>query len=126
MFILDQSESYTWPVRYEYPDAQGRYTSAEFTATFRRLPQSRLDEIGELAREDRITDEALIEEILIDWSGIKTRDNQDFECTPTNRRVLCDLPGMRTAIVLAFFESITGAARKNLKTPRDTGRVAGK
>jgi len=44
MFILDQSDSYTWPVSIELPD-NGRKKAFTFDAEFKRLPQQEVEEI---------------------------------------------------------------------------------
>ncbi len=113
MFILSQKPSYTWPVKYVTATDHGKTQTSDFLAEFKRLPQSRLDEIYRTAQTETIDDEAFIEEVLLGWSGIKDADGADVPFNGTNRRVLCDLPGMRAALVEAFFQSIRGAPRKN-------------
>lgn len=112
-FVLSQKSSYTWPVKYEYPKDGGRFEPVEFNAEFKRLPQSRLDEIHKAAKNGTLEDISLIEEVLLGWSAIKTTSGDEFECNDANRSILLDLPGMRAAIVNAFAISITGAPRKN-------------
>jgi len=112
-FILAQKPSYTWPVKYTAAGDNGKTQSSDFLAEFKRLPQSRLDEIYQRAQTETIDDEAFIAEILLGWSGIKDADGQDVPFNDLHRRVLLDLPGMRAAIVDAFFHSIRGAPRKN-------------
>lgn len=113
MFVLSQKDHYTWPVKYEFPTDKGRYEKVEFIAEFKRLPQQRLDEFAKMAKEDRLDDIALIDEVLTGWSGIKTADGQEFEYSEQNRTTLLELAGMRAAIVFSFIGSIGGAPRKN-------------
>lgn len=112
-FVLSQSPSYTWKVKYQRPRSDGKFDKDEFTAEFNRLPQSRLDE---LQRAPELDDERFIDEILLDWSGIQAKDGDDLVAFPfnaTNKKILLDFQGMRKAIIDAFFESLAGAARKN-------------
>lgn len=113
MFVLSQKTTYTWPVKYEYAKDDGRFEKTEFSAEFRRLPQSRLDEIHKQARDGTLEDESLIDSVLIGWSGIKTADGDEFTVNEGNRAILLDLPGMRAAIINAYAASIAGAPRKN-------------
>lgn len=120
-FVLSQSPHYEWPVEYRTPIDGGKYKPAEFTAEFKRLSQSRLDDIFKGATEDEVDDDAVIDEVLVGWSGIKDQEGNEFECNEANRRILMDLPGMRATLLRAYFGSIEGAARKNSKRPPRTG-----
>lgn len=112
-FVMSQKASYTWPVKYEYPKDDGRFEKVEFTAEFKRLPQSRLDEIHKCVLDGTLDDGTIIEEVLVGWSGIKTSTGEDFLSNDANRVILMDLTGMRAAIVTAYAASIHGAPRKN-------------
>ncbi|MCR4300619.1 MAG: phage tail assembly chaperone, partial [Sulfuricaulis sp.] len=106
--------SYTWPVKYNLPKDGGKYEKVEFMGEFRRLSQSRLDELMRLARDGQIEDSGFVDEILLGWSGIKTGTGEEFEYSGANQRILLDLfPGLRGAIVLAYQESLMGVLRKN-------------
>lgn len=113
MLILKDLKSYRWPVRYSLPNDDGKYQKYEFTAEFMRLPQSRLDEMQKQAAAGDLDDSAVIEEVLVGWSDIKTSTGEDFEFNDTNKRILLDYAGMRGTIIKTFFESIEGAVRKN-------------
>lgn len=112
-FILSQKASYTWPVKYDAPRDGGKYDRHEFMAEFKRLPQSRLDEIQKQAKDNAVNDGEFLDEILLGWSGIKDEQGEDVPFNEAARRIVLDLPGMRAAIVLAFFGSLEGAPRKN-------------
>ena len=112
-FILSQKSSYTWPVKYVTPKDDGKYEKSEFLAEFKRLPQSRLDEIQKQARDQKVDDDEFIHEVLVGWSGIKTPEGEEVPFNEANRRVVFALTGMRSMILRAFFESIEGAFRKN-------------
>lgn len=120
-FVLSQTPHYEWPVEYRTPIDGGKYKPSAFVAEFKRLPQSRLDEIFKGATEDEVDDDAVLDEVLMGWSDIKDQEGNEFECTDANRRILLDLPGMRSTLLRAYFGSIEGAARKNSKRPRHTG-----
>lgn len=112
-FVLSQKQSYTWPVKYRAPRGDGKTDEFEFTAEFRRVSQSRFVEMLQQIEAKNLTDNDLIDEVLIDWNGIKGTDGQDFTYNDTNKQILLDLLGMPAAIVGAFFDSLRGAPRKN-------------
>lgn len=115
MLILGKSDSYKWPVTVEVPTDGGRFERAEFVAEFRRLPQSRLDEVGQALRGDgeKISDADLAEEVLVGWDKVKDADGSPINFSAATRAAVLDISGVRTAVVQAFFESLAGGRRKN-------------
>lgn len=111
--VLDQSPSYHWPVSYRVPRDGGAYETYTFSVEFRRLPQSRLDEIQRRASAGEMDDGEFLREVMCGWSGITTPQGDPVAFNPATRDAVLDLPGMRLAIVKAFFDSLAGAARKN-------------
>lgn len=112
-FVLDNKPRYKWPVEISIPNGDGRKKRVSFMGEFARLTQSRLDEINLLAQKSQITDNEVIEEIFQGWEGVEDTSGNPVEVTPSNRRALLDVPGMRAAIIGAFFDSIIEGARKN-------------
>jgi hypothetical protein len=112
-FILSQKNSYTWPVKYEAAKDDGKMEKSEFLAEFKRLPQSRLDDYHARAKKFEVDDTEFLAEVLLGWSGIKTVEGEEVAFNDLNKRILLDLPGMRAAIVNAYFGSVLGAGRKN-------------
>lgn len=117
-FVLKKSATYRWPVEYKTPADDGKYDRQQFTVEFKRIDQQRIDEIYAAAKAAAAAagdfeDAALAEEVVLGWSGVQADSGEAFDFTPNNRAVLLALPGMRSAILTAFFESIRGAARKN-------------
>lgn len=113
---LGQTSSYKWPVEWTVPADGGRQTKLGFEAEFKRLPQTRIDEIYAAvtngARE--ISDDAVVDEVLIGWgSNVLDENDQPLQFTPSNIKVVLDVQGARSAIVRAFFNSLTGAKEKN-------------
>lgn len=124
-FVLKQSASYTWPVTFKLPVDGGKYEKQTFDAEFKRLPQARIDEIQE-AVQDRarsiannqepdspINDRTVADEILIGWSNVLDADGDEIPFTATNKQTLLEVPALASAIIVAFFESVTGNKLKN-------------
>jgi hypothetical protein len=81
-FVLKQSDSYTWPVSIKLPANGGKRERQTFDAEFKRLPQSRINEIQREVQQrvkanekgedtgEGISDQSIADEILMGWDGI--------------------------------------------------------
>lgn len=112
MFKIVQNPTYSWPVTVEFPSDGGRVEKATFDVEFKRLSQTRLNEITEAIGKSTITDGDLAREVIVGWSGI-TDENGAVPYSEAARDQLLDIPLVAGAIVMAMFNSITGAKRKN-------------
>lgn len=112
MFKLIQPTSYTWPVTVELPVDGGRTEKATFDAEFRRLSQSRLEEIRGQIERNEIRDVDLVREVMVGWSGVTDGANP-VPYSEAARDQLLDIPMVAASIVMSLFQSIAGAKRKN-------------
>ena len=121
-FVLKQSASYTWPVPLLIPVDGGRREKHSFDAEFKRLPQTRIDEIIRLARaidagKGELEDEQVMAkipcEILIGWSGISDDTGKEVPFSESALGQLLEIPTIAGQIVKAWFESMEVAKRKN-------------
>jgi hypothetical protein len=110
MFVIRQAQSYAWPVQLELPVSGGKYEKHSFDAEFKKLPQSR---INELLKREGITDSDVCREVLVGWKGVFDEKNNELPFSEVSRDELVDIPLVATGIVTAFFESLSGAKRKN-------------
>lgn len=114
MFYIKQTDTYTWPVEVRFPKDNGEVGKEIFTATFKRIPQSRIDEIKHMAQtSESMSDRDLACEVLCGWDNIVDEHGQKVPYSESMRDELLDRPMVATAIVLAFTESLSGAKRKN-------------
>jgi hypothetical protein len=113
MFKISQSESYSWPVIVELPISGGRTDKQNFDAVFKRLPQSRIKEIGEQIKSEEITDEQLIREIVLGWSGIVGDDGKEVPFSDGALTKLIDIPLVARSLIASWYASISGAKIKN-------------
>ena len=124
-FVLKQSDSYTWPVSIKLPANGGKRERQTFDAEFKRLPQSRINEIqlqvqqrmkaaerGEDTGEG-ISDQSIADEVLVGWDGIVDGDGEPVPFSKGSKAQLLDVPMMAGAIIEAFFASLVEAKRKN-------------
>ena len=124
-FVLKQSSSYVWPVTVKLPISGGKFEKQTFDAEFKRLPQARINKIQievqariksserNEATDDSISDQSIAEELLIGWSGVLDEDGDDVPFSESMKQQLLDIPTMATAIIVAYFDSLTGTKTKN-------------
>lgn len=112
MFKLNQSTTYTWPVVVLVPTNGGQQDKQTFDGEFRRLSQTRLQELQTQITDGTIKDADFVREVLIGWKGI-TNDGGDVPFSEDALAQLLDVPGVAAAVVMSFVESLTGLKRKN-------------
>jgi len=112
MFKIVQNPTYTWPVTLELPIDGGKTEKATFDAEFKRISQSRVDEIRQAVERGEMCDADLAREVLVGWSGVVDGDGE-VPYSEKARDQLLDIPMVSTAIVMALLGSINGAKRKN-------------
>lgn len=121
-FVLKQSASYTWPITLILPVDGGRREKHTFDGEFKRLPQSRINEIVRLAREmergrlnedESLEDQDAAREVLVGWSGVVDDDGKEIPFSDGTLGQLLEIPTVAGQIVRAWFESLEVAKRKN-------------
>jgi len=120
-FVLKQSASYTWPVPLLIPVDGGRREKHSFDAEFKRLPQSRINEIIKLARalelgrgdEESLDDKTAAKEILIGWAGITDDSGKDVPFSEAALDQLLEIPTIAGQIIRAWFNSMEVAKKGN-------------
>lgn len=121
-FVLKQSTTYTWPVTLILPVDGGRREKHTFEGEFKRLPQTRINEIVRQARamergrfdeDDVLEDQDAAKEILMGWSGVVDDDGAEIPFSDTLLDQLLEIPTVAGQIVRAWFESLEVAKRKN-------------
>ncbi len=112
MFKIVQNPTYSWPVTVELPTDGGKTEKATFDAEFKRLTQSRVDEIRQAVERGEMRDADLAREALVGWSGVVDADGA-VPYSEKARDQLLDIPMVSTAIVMALLNSLSGARRKN-------------
>jgi len=124
-FVLNQSQSYSWPVSIQLPADGGKREKSSFDALFKRLPQSRINEIQQLVQQrikaaergeeldNGVTDQTIAAEILVGWSGILDADGDDVPYSEAVKAQLLDVPMMAGALIEAYFTSLVELKRKN-------------
>ncbi len=121
-FVLSQSDSYTWPVTLVIPVDGGRREKHSFDAEFKRLPQTRINQIVRQAKgisEDgsdesvMLEDQAACAELLVGWSNVVDDAGEQVPFSAKALAQLLELPTIAAQIIRAWSESLEVAKRKN-------------
>ena len=121
-FVLKQSNTYTWPVALVLPVDGGRRDKHTCDGEFKRLPQTRINQIVRLARasergrlndDEELLDQDAAKELLAGWSGVVDDDGKEIPFSDSALAQLLEIPTVAGQIVRAWFESIDTAKRKN-------------
>lgn len=121
-FVLKQSATYTWPVTLVLPVDGGRREKHTFDGEFRRLPQTRINEIirlarlqerGEIGPDEELKDVEAVKEILAGWSNVVDDDGQQVPFSEAALTQLAEIPTVAGQIVRTWFDSLEVAKRKN-------------
>jgi hypothetical protein len=121
-FVLKQSATYTWPITLILPVDGGRREKHTFDGEFKRLPQTRINEIvrqaramerGRLNEDEGLEDQDAAIELLAGWSNVLDDDGNEIPFSPKALDQLLEIPTVAGQIVRAWFESLEVAKRKN-------------
>jgi hypothetical protein len=109
MFSIAVDPTYTTPVKGELAGG----LPVEFEAHFRRLTVTQYEALRTEIREQGLSDAAVIKRVLAGWSGVVDADQVPVPFGPEALGAVLDIAGVQALIVEAFFESFSGARRKN-------------
>lgn len=109
MFKITQSTSYTWPISVNLATDGGKFETQTFDGKFKRLGTERLEQIREAVKSDK----DFAEQVLEGWDGVTDGDGQAVPFSHGALQQLLDIPGVATAVVVAFLDSLAGLKRKN-------------
>jgi hypothetical protein len=112
-------------VPFKVPTDGGKYEKQTFDAEFKRLPQSRINEIQtevqarlratEFGRpfEGDVSDISIADEVLAGWAGVVDDEGEEVPFSATSKAQLLNIPGLAGSIIQSYFESIQGKKTKN-------------
>ena len=121
-FVLSKSATYTWKdIRITVATDGGRMVET-LDIEFRRLTQSRINEIVRQARaaergrgddEDQLEDQDAAREIVAGWANVKDDNGKEIPFSEAALDQLLEIPTVAGQIVKAWFESLKEGKRKN-------------
>ena len=113
MFKIAANPTYTTKVRVNMPGDNGKTVQKVFSATFKRLSQSELDNVKERLDSKDLTDGALIDEVMVGWGDVADENGTALEFNEQNLAALLDVFPVRPTIVKTFFDTLHAAKAKN-------------
>jgi hypothetical protein len=126
-FVLQQNPTYRWPLTLVIPTDGGKKEKYSFDALFRRIPQTRVNEIIKIARlsqesvrrrddEDETQewqDQEIARELMAGWFDVIDEKGEEVPFTTSTFNMLLELPTAASQIVREWFKSVEVAKRKN-------------
>jgi hypothetical protein len=123
-FVLEQSPTFTHPIVIRELQDGGKYRTHQFEAIYRRLPQSRMEEVqlqyqamkAAAARDqplEGIPTRQIADEILAGWDKITNPDGSPVEFSDAAKAKLLEVAMVANVLVETFFEAHEKARQKN-------------
>lgn len=125
MFKLDLSSTYWWPVQFAVPEVDGLHLQdMSFEAQFRRHSQAQLDALRARIVEKNLSDTDIAREVVAGWRKVVGDDGGDIPFSAETLNRLLAVPAAGSAIMKAFYESISEGLEKNSPRLPKHGRAA--
>jgi hypothetical protein len=124
-FTLQRNPTFSWPVSYRERTDNGKYRQHNFTAVYKRLPQSELEKIqldyqrlkADIARDiyiDSIPTREIAAKILVGWSDVFEDDGTtQIPYSEELKRELLEVEGLADVLVETYIDSASKAKAKN-------------
>lgn len=111
-FVLKQSATFEWPLKIVIPTDGGKKATFTLDVEFRRLAQSRLTEVLNIARAamrgetvDSAEDEDIARELVCGWKGVVDDDGQEIPFSEAALTQMVELPFVAGQIIRQFYEA---------------------
>lgn len=106
-------DTFAATVNVELPsDNPSKPNKGSFVARFKYLDRTQMDTLRQQLQDGQLTDETFLDTYLVGLSGIGDESGTAMP-EAEQRRIVYSVPALTLATVKAFFDSITGAGRKN-------------
>lgn len=116
MFIISQSDNYSWPVSVSLATNDGKFQQHDFKVVFKRIPQSRFEELcRELKENQEFFDKDFCREVVVGWTDVTDSNGQEVPFSQGFLEKLLDVPQVASSISLAFLDSIRGPKSARIK-----------
>ena len=108
-FVRKKVKSFKWPVTVKEPSADnpGKFEESTFTAVFKRVKMSRIEEMAEVGGFE------FISEILLDWEGIEDEDGCAVACSKKTIEEFSDDADWTRAVLSAYTATYAEGEAKN-------------
>ena len=106
-FKIAKTPTFTALVTVETPNTKGGHDLSKFSAIFRRVDNSKLDELRGLKQRE------VQDRVLVGWEDFLDDDNQPVDFNADTLSALLDVPEALYGLTLAFWGSVVKAREKN-------------
>lgn len=107
MFVMKTEHTFTWPVRIKVPVDGGEFKDATFDCTFRTCDHEDFMAIV----DGRISEADFLRKVTVGpWSGVEDASGKEMPFSEAARDRLIAIPYVRTALVRAYREAMSGQA----------------
>lgn len=111
MFVISQSATYRYPVKFHSPKEDGTGNDENsFTAVFKRLS---VPEIQELTGRRNLDDITFAKAVMVGWADVVDENGNPVPFSTHMFETLLNKLGFARAVTRAFTESLEDAPRKN-------------
>lgn len=111
MFVISQSATYRFPVKFHTPKEDGTGTDENsFTAVFKRMT---VPEIQELTARRDLDDVNFARAVMVGWDDVVDQSGEKVEFSKAMFETLLTKVGFASAVTRAFTASLEDAPRKN-------------
>jgi hypothetical protein len=119
--VLKQSSSYSHAITLQLIGYDGRKERHAFKAEYKRLPQSRIDEIIKLAKaiergkaeDEELSDKDVVREIFVGWSEVLDDKGKEVPFSASALEELMELATVPGQIINNWFKSMEVAKKGN-------------
>ncbi|OXE37466.1 MAG: hypothetical protein CGW95_01455 [Phenylobacterium zucineum] len=94
------------------PTDGGRFEKHTFDAEFKRLPQSRIEEIMQAVVGSTMSDRDVVVEVMVGWKGVADAGTE-LLWSENNRDTILEIPLVGASIIKAWMKSLSGGREKN-------------
>jgi hypothetical protein len=115
MFKLSTKTSYKRKINIRIPLDLGKVDKASFVVEFRLLPVSEIKDTLEQAKNQDLTDEDILQQNILGWSGVCDDSGEEMPFTDDNLELILDISYVRKPLMDALMEDMLGkeVLRKN-------------
>lgn len=105
-FKIITDRRFKWPIRINVPTEQGT-RQQEFTANFLELGQ---DQLNKAIKDSDHSDTKFLAKLLVGWEDVFDDDGVAIPFNDAWKKRILNIPYVRTALLRAYLEAMTGAA----------------
>lgn len=106
-FVRKKVKTFKWPVKVEEPADGGVFSTASFTAIFKRVPRSLFENV------EADSELSLLKEIVVGWEGIEDEDGSPVAFSKKALEEFSDDPYWIRGVLRSYTETFEGAKAGN-------------